>query len=152
MSKIEATRIKFKGTAWYERYYLREDGGPKREVTQGEFIAAERAAAFYPSPGEGPVATDGFGATFPDGREIEGFVEFCYWEGSEDPDREVLLRRLTVALAEVAGLKKDDRGVYIDTTNWVVPASHAALEVLGEFLGKDWGSWPDTPLNPVSEL
>jgi len=47
-----------------EHYYLGITGHPESmvEVTQEEFILAERAAGFRPKHGCGPVATGGFGS------------------------------------------------------------------------------------------
>jgi hypothetical protein len=56
-------------------YYLREIGGDSssrwRQVTEDEFIAAERRAGFIPQAGCGPIATAGFG----DGK-VEGKIEY----------------------------------------------------------------------------
>lgn len=41
------------------RYFLRDEDGVDREVSEAEFIQAERAEGFYPEKGEG-VATCGF--------------------------------------------------------------------------------------------
>ena len=42
------------------KYYLSILGKEPIEVTQEEFIQAERSAGFRPKPGCGPVATGGF--------------------------------------------------------------------------------------------
>lgn len=44
------------------RYYLGVVGHPESmvEVTEEEFVRAERGAGFRPKPGLGPVATGGF--------------------------------------------------------------------------------------------
>lgn len=44
------------------KYYLSILGKEPIEVTQEEFIQAERSAGFRPKPGCGPVATGGFGS------------------------------------------------------------------------------------------
>ena len=63
-----------------KKYYLRlssyshpELDSEWKEVTQAEFVKAERAAGFHPKPGCGPVATGGFGGS--DG--IEGKIRYC---------------------------------------------------------------------------
>lgn len=43
-----------------QRYFLSHPAFGEKEVTQAEFIRAERAAGFYPKSGSG-VATGGFG-------------------------------------------------------------------------------------------
>ncbi|HHQ5858172.1 TPA: hypothetical protein ACSRRE_004261 [Enterobacter hormaechei subsp. hoffmannii] len=43
-----------------QRYFLSHPALGEKEVTQAEFIRAERAAGFYPKSGSG-VATGGFG-------------------------------------------------------------------------------------------
>lgn len=45
------------------RYFLTRGDGPKLEVTQDEFLAAERLAGFVPKPGCGPASTGGFSGT-----------------------------------------------------------------------------------------
>lgn len=42
------------------KYYLSIANGPEQEVTQEQFIEAERDAGFYPKPGCGPIAIDEF--------------------------------------------------------------------------------------------
>ncbi|HHA2249955.1 TPA: hypothetical protein ACOEHG_004897 [Enterobacter ludwigii] len=42
-----------------QRYFISHSVFGEREVTQAEFISAERAAGFYPKSGSG-VATGGF--------------------------------------------------------------------------------------------
>jgi len=46
------------------RYFLKPDSARAmwQEVTEEEFVAAERGAGFYPKHGCGPVATGGFSA------------------------------------------------------------------------------------------
>lgn len=46
------------------RYFLKPDSDRAiwQEVTQEEFVAAERGAGFYPKHGCGPVATSSFSA------------------------------------------------------------------------------------------
>ena len=44
------------------RYYLTIGTQPEAEVTEEEFVRAERRAGFHPKPGCGPVATGGFGS------------------------------------------------------------------------------------------
>lgn len=46
------------------RYFLKPDSDRAvwQEVTEQEFVAAERGAGFYPKYGCGPVATGGFSA------------------------------------------------------------------------------------------
>ena len=51
------------------RYFLSHRAFGEKEVTQAEFIRAERAAGFYPKAGSG-VATGGFGCG-----DISGRVE-----------------------------------------------------------------------------
>lgn len=45
-----------------DTYFLRVAGidAAWQEVTQEQFVKAERAAGFHPKPGGGPVATHGF--------------------------------------------------------------------------------------------
>ncbi|EAM7657038.1 hypothetical protein GSB13_003858 [Salmonella enterica] len=52
-----------------QRYFLSHPAFGEKEVTQEEFINAERAAGFYPKSGSG-VATGGFGSG-----DIRGRVE-----------------------------------------------------------------------------
>lgn len=59
----------------HSKYFLRHDHGKWVEVSESEFVAAERGAGFFPKTGCGPVATGGFSASGPDG-EIEGRIDF----------------------------------------------------------------------------
>ncbi len=54
------------------RYFLRPKAARAvwQEVTQEEFVQAERAEGFYPKPGCGPVATSGFGGRSQEGTSI----------------------------------------------------------------------------------
>jgi hypothetical protein len=61
-----------------ERYFVKIDDKPEREVTAEEFVRAERDAGFHPKPGCGPFATAGFGSTrYTEGgtRSISGRIE-----------------------------------------------------------------------------
>lgn len=59
------------------RYYLRLGDNPELEVTEAEFIAAERAAGFFPKTGCGPLATAGFGSNHVLGRiESPAFKDY----------------------------------------------------------------------------
>lgn len=58
-----------------ERYYLRRDRGKWYEVTQDEFIHAEREAGFIPKADCGPLATAGFGVSGPD-LCLDGRIEY----------------------------------------------------------------------------
>lgn len=54
------------------RYFLRLGvSEPEREVTRQEYVAAERAAGFYPKPGLGPEATGAFWHG-----QVEGRIEY----------------------------------------------------------------------------
>lgn len=57
----------------HARYFLREGGGAWKEVTESEFIQAERRAGFFPKPECGPVATSGFGNSL---LKLEGRVDY----------------------------------------------------------------------------
>lgn len=52
-----------------QRYFLSHPAFGEKEVTQAEFIRAERAAGFFPKSGSG-VATGGFGSG-----DISGRIE-----------------------------------------------------------------------------
>ena len=55
-----------------EKYYLKAFYEKEyKEVSQDEFVKAERHAGFRPKPGCGPVATAGF-----NGGGLEGYVEY----------------------------------------------------------------------------
>lgn len=56
-------------------YYIKRNREPWKEVSQAQFIAAEREAGFTPKAGCGPIATAGFGASGPDG-SIDGKIEY----------------------------------------------------------------------------
>jgi hypothetical protein len=57
-----------------KRYYL-SAFGIEKEVTEEDFIRAEREAGFYPKHGCGPVATGGFG-TGVSGFGLGGRIEY----------------------------------------------------------------------------
>lgn len=57
-----------------ERYFLKINAGPEREVSMVEFVLAERMAGFLPKHGGGPLATDGFSISSESG-EVVGRVE-----------------------------------------------------------------------------
>lgn len=57
------------------RYFLRYSRGPWSQVTEAEFIAAERSAGFVPKPDCGPVATAGFSCNGPRGI-VAGRIEY----------------------------------------------------------------------------
>lgn len=58
--------------SYKERYYLKADWQTEwQEVTQDQFVDAERNAGFHPKSGCGPVATGGFSA-----RGICGRVDY----------------------------------------------------------------------------
>lgn len=62
LGSIEPAERRLYSVTYLERYFL---GIPLHresevEVTQDEFIAAERAAGFHPKHGCGPLATGGF--------------------------------------------------------------------------------------------
>lgn len=57
------------------KYFLRENKGAWREVSEAEYIAAERRAGFIPDPYCGPLATAGFGYTG-NGMDIEGRIDY----------------------------------------------------------------------------
>lgn len=59
-----------------DRYFVRDHGGPEREVDADGFIAKERGCGFHPKPGCGPFATGGFTQG-----ENEGRIEH-WFEGS----------------------------------------------------------------------
>ena len=61
-----------------EHYWLKADWGSWTEVTQAQFVAAERAAGFRPKPGLGPVATGGFSSG-----SIHGAIRY----GTQEPPK-----------------------------------------------------------------
>jgi hypothetical protein len=57
------------------RYFLRYNRGPWEQVSETEFIVAEREAGFIPKAGCGPLATAGFGCSGPNG-SVDGKIEY----------------------------------------------------------------------------
>ncbi len=62
-----------------ERYFIKIDDQPEREVSLVEFVLAERMAGFIPKPDCGPLATNGFTYSHSN-HSIEGRIEI-----SNDP-------------------------------------------------------------------
>ena len=56
-------------------YYIKRNGGAWAEVSEEEFILAEREAGFVPKSGCGPLATAGFGINGPQG-SMDGKIEY----------------------------------------------------------------------------
>ena len=57
-----------------ERYFLKINDEPEREVSMVEFVFAERMAGFLPKPDCGPIATHGFSVSSANG-EVTGRIE-----------------------------------------------------------------------------
>lgn len=57
-----------------ERYFLKINDSPEREVSMIEYALAERMAGFLPQPGCGPLATSEFSVSSGSG-EVVGRIE-----------------------------------------------------------------------------
>lgn len=60
-----------------EKYFITEGNTPEREVTQEEYVRAERSAGFHPKPGCGPTATASFSGKC-GGQDISGRTEYDF--------------------------------------------------------------------------